>query len=245
MNDFKQNLEYINVFLNDEFNNIQIHKDFSNSKNNNHLLSKKGKYLFEILSLYGRSNKLLDDLNMIEVFISTNPDLEIYKGSKINEINFINYHLEVFYHKISTILDIMKLFISHVFELGICPKECNYNNLKDRKEDIDKNVFDVIDRYYDSFELIIKIRNLNTHRSINVNPSGNQIASLLFLKENSVPINIESECYISNMHVDSIIETHKSKKVEYIRNAKEIANKYVYEFNCKILVEAVERAENK
>jgi len=246
MEDLKQNLEYINLFLIDEFKHIQIHKDFNNSKDNYHLLSEKGKYLLEILNLYGRLNKLLDDLNIVVVFITTYPDIEIYKESKINEINFINYHLEVFYHKISTILDVMKLFVSHVFELGICPKVCNWENLEKRKADIDSNTLDIISRYYKSFISIIDIRNLNTHRSINVNPSSTQIASLLFLQENSNSNNNGSEGFIfTNVQINSIIEKHKSKKVEDIRNAKEIENKYVDELKCKIFIEGVKRANNK
>jgi len=245
MDEIKQNLEHINIFLFDEFKRIQILTEFNSSKSNYHLLSEKGKYLLEILNFHVRLNKLLDDLNMVEVFISTYPVLEIYKESKINEINFINYHLEVFYHKISTISDVMKLFIAQVFELGICPKECNWENLQKRKSDIPPDILDVIQRYYDSFKLIIKIRNLNTHRSINVNPSSNEISSLLFLLENSDSSNNESKIFICNEQITGSIEKHKRRKVEDIRNAKEIADKYVDELKNKILIEAVKRADNK
>ena len=158
MEDFIQNLEQVNQFLYNEIKSIQIHKDFNSSKNYN-LLSKKGKYFLEILNLYSRLNKLLDDLNFVEVFITSYKDKEIYKESEINEIKYINYHLEVFYHKISTILDVIKLFVSHVFELEIPPEKCKWEKIKEKKSDIDSNAYDLMERYHKSFKSIINIRN--------------------------------------------------------------------------------------
>lgn len=239
MENFKQNIEKINLCLEKEFKQVQNHKNFNNSDKYN-LLSEKGKYYYETLMFYIKLNKLLDDLNMIETFITTYPK-EIYKENKINEIKFINYHLEVFYHKISTILDIIKLFISHVFELRLRPKDCNWENLKKRENDITSEVFDVIVRYYESFESMIKIRDLNTHRLSNVNPSSNQLSTLLLILETFE----KGKHLVSKQALDYSLQKHREKIIEHIKSASAVAKKYVDEFIDKILLVVVTRGNSK
>lgn len=242
--DYKEFLDQVLEILQKEISETDVHKDSSNSKHNYDFLSKKGKFLWKILDLYGRLKKLLDDLNRVEAFITSFPNMEIYEENKINEIAYLNYHLEVFYHKIHTIGEVQKIIVAQVFELDICDKDCNWDNLNARKNDIEPNVIDVIDRYYKSFKSMINVRHLNTHRSLNVNPSSNEISALLLLHENSKSYS-ESENFIFNKQIKGSIEKHINKKVEYIHDSKEIAKKYVDELLYEILIEALKRADNK
>ena len=115
MKSFNDNLAYINQLMIDEYAFAQTKEDFSDTKSNYHLLSNKGRYLFDTSDLNYKLNGLIDNLDLIEVFLTSYEPLK-FKENKINEIDHINYHLEVYYHKIHTILELMKLATNEIFQ---------------------------------------------------------------------------------------------------------------------------------
>jgi len=237
MKSFNDNLAYINQLMIDEYAFAQTKEDFSDTKSNYHLLSNKGRYLFDTSDLNYKLNGLIDNLDLIEVFLTSYEPLK-FKENKINEIDHINYHLEVYYHKIHTILELMKLATNEIFQLGIPYKDCNWENIQKKKDIIDSNVLDIIDRYYKSFKSSISVRHHNTHRASNVNPSSHILSIKLSLLENS-----NSSNFISAVEVGKDIQKHRDEKSNMIKKGKAIAKRYVDEFNFEIIREMVRRVE--
>ncbi len=237
MKSYSQNLADINQLMIDEYAFAQTKEDFSDTKSNHHLLSNKGRYLIDASDPYWKLNNLIGTLDMIEVFLTSHQGLK-FKENNINEIDYINYHLEVYYHKIHTILELMKLATNETFQLGIQYKDCNWGNIQTLKHRIDPNVLDIIERYYKSFKSSIKVRNHNTHRASNVNPSSHILSIKLSLLENS-----NSSNFISAVEVGKDIQRHIADKLNQIKEEKGIAKKYVNEFNFKIIREMARRVE--
>lgn len=223
----------------EETNKANNHSDYDNTKNNYHLLSNKGKYLLNAFNFDYRLDKLLDDLNKVEIFIRI-PFKINYAETQINEIDYINYHLEVFYHKISTIHDVMELFINEVYELGLSNEKCNWDELKKNRRKINSKVMNVLELYYKSFKFAIKLRHSNTHRSENINPKSNEISALILIQKID-PDNL----LISPIMLKSQIAKHRREKVKIIKEAKEIAGKYVNAFMCGISADIKEISDKK
>ena len=234
----KERLYSIMSLLITEIKNSDAKEGFDISKNNYHLLSKDGKYLLEFNDYFNRLNKLIDDLNIVIEFIEKLPSFVLDRKELIDPINYINYHLEVFYHKISTINDVLKMMTNSVFRLGIPEINCNWEKIKNKRKDISNSVFCVIWRYHKTFKPLINIRQLNTHRAINVNPTSNEIASLLLLKKNT-DSDDKSELFIPIELIENEIEKHRNEILGNIRHYREIANNYVEEFINEISIEVV------
>ena len=223
----------------EEMKKADNHSDYDITKNNYHLLSNKGKYLSNAFDFQNKLDKLIEDLNKVEIFVGI-PFQINFAETQINDIDYINYHLEVFYHKISTIHDVMELFINEVYELGLSNEDCNWNKLKTKRSEKNRNVMDVLELYYKSFNFMINLRHSNTHRSQNINPESTEISALILIQKID-PDNL----LISPTMLKSQIAKHRRKKVEFINEAKEIAGKYVNAFMCGISADIKEISDKK
>lgn len=208
-------------------------KSDDSSPRNYHDLSDQAKYLLEFVNFYRRLLNLVEDLSLVIEFIKMTPELNGCNESKITPVRCINYHLEVFYHKIHTILEVFKLATNSIFEFGLSEKQCSLGNLKNKKNEESICVFDVIDRYHRSFEKMINVRHLNTHRAISVNPASDDIDVLIIIRQNNLVDSLPP--FFSNM-VNCQIESHKQEKISTLVNCVQIAKLYVEEFLNKISI---------
>ena len=230
---------FIQDTLLEEMKRANNHCDYDNTKNNYHLLSTKGKYLSNVFDFHMKLDKLIADLNKVEIFVRI-PFQIHFAETQINDIDYINYHLEVFYHKISTILDVMKLFINEVYMLGLSNKKCNWENLITMENEINSNVMNVLELYYESFKSMINLRHSNTHRSQNINPESTEISALILIQKID-PDNL----LISPTMMKSQIAKYRREKVKFINQAKDIAEKYVNAFMCGISADIKEISDKK
>lgn len=92
-------------------------------------LSSHEKYLLDI-SKY--NNNLLQTLNEIEsviVFLKRFPQKKFYADNNINEIYYTKYHMEVYYHKLFTTSELLRLLINKIYALDLKEKQCSGENL--------------------------------------------------------------------------------------------------------------------
>lgn len=232
-------ISFIQDSLSEEIKKADNHSDYDNTKNNYHLLSKKGKYLSNAFDFHMKLDKLIADLNKVEIFVRI-PFQINYAEIQIDDIDYINYHLEVFYHKISTIHDVMELFINEVYELGLSNKDCNWDKLKTKRSEKNSNVMNVLELYFKTFEFMINLRHSNTHKSQNINPESTEISALILIQKID-PDNL----LISPTMLKSQIAKHRREKVKLINEAKEIAEKYVNAFMCGISADIKEISDKK
>jgi len=134
-------------------------------KNNHHLLNDIGKKISRIFSLHSNLTSTIEQIHFVKTFLKRYPNKEFLSKNNINQINYIQYHTEVLSHKVHTILEIMKLMVNEVYDLGIENKDCTWKAIISK---LDKNTpsLKIIDKYYNTFQNIIDIRHINTHRGI-------------------------------------------------------------------------------
>jgi hypothetical protein len=185
------------------------------NKNYYHLLSDNSQFVIDFIDFTYKLDKLINDLSVVESLI---PTYLLVKIKNVNEIEYINFQLEVLYHKIHTILEVLKLLVNHVYDLRLSEKECDWNKIRELKKKINPYAFDIIEKYYKSFSSIIHVRHLNTHRDYKVSPKSDKLSSLLFLKDRKEEI---SEI------LNEGVESYKNEKLEFVHQSISVAKFYV------------------
>lgn len=225
------------------------HKDYDIKQNNYHLLTKRGKYLSGISSLSARMVEAISDLDKVLVFIRRYPDAKYLNINRIDNIDYIKYHLEVLTHKIHTILEIMKLMINEVYELSISERDCSWDNLKIRKELENTDVLKLLELYHKTFKGLIEARHLNTHRATDIDPVTNNMKSTLSLLrmdyEYSNLLNQETLNKFTPFLLRHEIKEYRKERVSYVKSVKDGVKYYTDIFKNIVLKEANRRALQK
>lgn len=222
------------------------HPDHDINKNNYKCLSERGKYLVETNSLICKINELLRDIKKVLIFIRRFPNPKYFIDNDIDNIDYIKYHLEVLTNKIHNILEIMRLTINSVYELGLSTNDCSWNNLK-LKLDSNSNVMQIVNLYHKSFKDVINIRHSSIHQGKDVDPITTNMQSDLSLIRTRVYYWGIDERNTNDYYFTSSLLKHKTKEYRkerfaYVKSVIRTAEHYIDLFSFYIYKEAYERA---
>lgn len=218
---------------------IQNRKGFSFKKNNYHLLSSPEKYIMDIFNLYNRLNELYKDLERVIIFIKRYPTAKYYESNNIDKLAYIKYHTEVYFHKIHTILEVMKLILNGVYELKIAEKDCTWNKLKNNSKVNQTKAYKIIELFHKSFEKIIDARHRNTHRAlfnsgVDIDLEAAYEISKLLNGLNK-DINLELMRIYPPILVNYELKLHRKERIDFMQKSNEVASKYFDIFINEIL----------
>lgn len=229
----------INKCLNNPFSLklMDVHKEsvydaekregFQMRGNNYHLFSEKEKYTSRIFRLECDLVSTIEQIEYIKVFISKIPYKKFMWNHSIDELSYLQYHLEVLYRKVHTVLEIMKLMVNEVYMLGIKERECSWKNLKSK---VGKDIEPMkdINQYYEIFIALIENRHLNSHRGYFQDEEMNKIDLLsgyglmkLYHKA-GFEMDDELKKNISKLLIDIQLNKFREDKVKLIANVLEI-----------------------
>ena len=238
-------LDYIEKIIKQGLN----HPDYESGKNNFHLHSESGKLAMTVHKYTNKINELLSDLDKIVIFLRRFSNKKFYQEKGISELDYTKYHFEVYIHKIHTVLELKKLLVNDFYDIKLSPKDCNWKNLIKNKEFKQSGTSKIIDFYYKSFEHLIELRHLNTHRAIFNEPKLEDLKSDLMIYDQFKKLNLEVDKkfqrYRPKFLVDHEIKRYRKDKLEYISEGAEIAKQYAYQFETLILSELFNKAMNK
>ena len=215
-------------------------------KNNYHLLSEKEKYSSRIFRLECDLINTIDKIEYIKIFLARIPYKKYLWKNSIDELSYIQYHLETLYHKVHTILDVMKLLVNEVYCLGINEKDCSWKRLKAKVgEHIE--AMKIINQYYEEFINILEYRHLNTHQGYFQDKEMDDIDfftgyGLLKLYNNmGLEPDEEMKDRISKLYIDIKLKRLREDKLQFIAN---IQNR-VYDYLKRFLLSLNEEYNNK
>ncbi|GAA4027186.1 hypothetical protein GCM10022386_08190 [Flavobacterium cheonhonense] len=230
---------------------IEIHKHpaYSSCKNNHNLLSQEGKYAQQVFKHFSKIHETQQDLRKIEIFLRRFPLKKFYEKNEISHLDYIKYHTEVFYHKVHTILELFKLMINEVYEVGYNGKRCTWENLL-KSETLKGSIpLNIIEYYHKSFEHIINARHLNSHRAIFKDSEKDDIEGPMMLYKNSEKFNMdlgdEFKRMMPKFYLEYKIKKYKNERLKYIVNANDVAEQYVNLFINTTIPEFLKRAKSK
>ena len=106
----------------------------------------------------------IEQLEYIPIFISRFPLQKFYIKNGIDQENYIQYHLENHFLKVSSILDQSIILVNEVHNLGIPPKRTSLNQLKENKYTKDAPSIKILKAFEKGVQGIKSTRNKITHR---------------------------------------------------------------------------------
>lgn len=144
-------------------------------------LSPHEKKIYDLSKLSFALDESLDCIENSYLFMQHFHDIEtVCEGNGINEVNFINYHVDVFIHKVSTIHDLIFKITNTLFDLGLSDRKCDWSHILKKKEIIDNSsFFHFAQTYYDFLSKLIKLRNESTHKGVLNNPYMEEVDPIL------------------------------------------------------------------
>lgn len=230
-------------------NGIDKHPEYDVMKNNFHLLTERGQYTMKVFNLYNRILDLITDLRSIEIFLKRFPLSKFYEKNEIDILSYLKYHTEVFYHKIATILDILKLMVNEVYELNIPEENCSWDNLKKRLDVAKTPELLIIESYYKSFKHIISARHLNTHQAYYYDKDTDDMRAPLLLYKNREMFDSEVDDNFRKFYPEGLlkfrIREFRKKRLEYIKNGNNVADEYSNMFVNVILINFLKKRNLK
>jgi len=180
---------------------LQQKKGYSLSENNHHLLSEKEKYISRISKLHNDIIENIEQIEFIRIFIRRFPLKQYYGENNIDNLNYIQYHIESLFYRVHTVQEIMKLLVNEIYSLGLIPKKCTWNILTKKLSKQNLSLI-IIDKYFEVFENMIEGRHLKSHRGI-------------FNDKDIDEINLDFGYSIYKMHKQLNINTPDDFKIDY------------------------------
>jgi len=217
------------------FENINKREGFTGSGKIHHLMNSREQYILIVNKNHSAIASLIDQLYLVEIFVRRFPAKEFYLKNNINQLTFIQYHLEVFFHKIHTILELMKLLVNNVFELNIKPKDCDWKKLVSHLG-LKAKPLVIVDIYYKTFRSIIEARHSNTHRGVYYDPEKDfiEIAAGFFRDEMNNRLGIENdnifEPCLPKYIVNYKVKEYRKERLKLIKKAQNSVVHIIFEF---------------
>lgn len=191
--------------------------------NKRHLLTPIHRLNIDINSKFVEVSNIKDDLKRVIIFLRRIPTKKFYEENEISELDYVKYHLEVFFHKVATGSDLLKLLVNVLFELKIDNRKCNLRNLKKNlSEQHHKGFINLIEAYDETFERIKFFRNKSSHEAKFYDDEFERLAMFDNLYRDSKKFDIETETLNQIMPVGYLefkIKELRMGKIEWIAEA--------------------------
>lgn len=216
-------------------------EDFTQGQNNHDLLTERDKYTSRIFRIQSALRNTSEQLFHIKIFLNRYPFRKHYLEQGISQLEYIQYHTEALYHKVHTVLEIMRLMVNEVYQLNIPLKDCSWLKLK-KKLSVTERPMECLTQYFDVFRNLIDLRHLNSHRGYYEDEEKDKIDlnfGLFFYKEehNGYRIDEDLKRHIPLPLINYMLKEHKSKRVKLVEEIIWLNEKYLTEFLSSLAIE--------
>lgn len=165
----------------------KIHKIDPGNKLKGHAfrkqLSAKEKYVVDVFGCAAGIIGTCDQLKYVPVLMQSYKKKKTFASVGLTNPKYIQYHLEVHYIKIATVLDQMAILIGKVYDLGIPEKYCTVEAILKNKHTQNGLPASLVKAFDKSIEGIKSVRNLIVHRGEFCDEEIRHISTWQFLLE--------------------------------------------------------------
>ena len=199
--------------------------------NKRHLLTSIHRLNIDLNTKFVELNRIKSDINKVVVFLKRFPTRKFYEENEITELDYIKYHLEVFFHKVATGSDLLKLLVNVLFELNICNKKCNTKSLKEKiPSKYSLQFIGLIEAYDESFKNIKFFRHKNSHEAKFYDDKFDrlEIYDRLYRNNKKYDLNTEElQFLMPEGYLDFSIKELRKDKIEWVKNAIDVYETYI------------------
>jgi len=198
--------------------------------------SEKEKLLKRIQNYYSNLNTVINDLDIVKLFLSIEDRKKIKENYPTLESQeeYYKYHFENYIIRLVTLSDIIGKMGNEIFEVGIDSEKCNGYNFKDKIKTTKPDVANIIER------LLSRIKEIKDkrHQKIHTGETEiNQLKSIIFWDELQEIIGVENNPILDNMtdkyikeEIDNL-ETEAKEIIDIIKEFLEKSSVKVIEIN--------------
>ncbi len=212
---------------------------YKQGENNHHLLNEDEKYTSRIFRIQSRLKKTSEQLNHIRIYINRYPFQKYYISKGISQLEYIQYHIEALYHKVHTIREIMLLLVNEVYCLKLTETKCRWDTISKKLPSTEPSVA-CIYRYFKTFENLIDLRHLNSHRGYYEDDKHDEIDlyyGLFFQKEEANGFKMDDE--LKKMFPPALtkykLREFKKEKVQLVDTVIKENEKLLHKFLSALL----------
>ncbi len=197
--------------------------------NKRHLLTSIHKLNIDLNTKFVELDRIKSDLNKVTVFLKRFPTRKYYEENEITELDYIRYHLEVFFHKVATGSDLMKLLVNVLFELNITNKQCNLKKLKEKVPNKYINPFiGLIEAYDETFKSIRFFRNKNSHEAKFYDKEFERLEMFDRLYRNSKKFDLSiKQIIMPEGYLEFSIKEFRKDKTKWVEEAMKMYELYI------------------
>lgn len=176
-------------------------------------------------------NNIKEDLHKVIIFLKRFPLKKYYEENDIFELDYIKYHLEVFFHKVATGSDLLKLLVNVVFDLGIDNKRCKLKILKEKiPNEYEQQFIKLIEAYDDTFKSIKSFRHKNSHEAKFYDEKYDRLKLFDTLYRNSIKfgLNIDDiRILMPEGYLEFSIKELRKDRIKWVEEAMEMYELYI------------------
>lgn len=228
MNDFSLLLSKHLSLINTDF---EKRPGFEAGANNHQLLNDGEKYTTRVFKIQSDLRRISEQLTHIRIFLNRYPFRQYYMDKGISQLEYIQYHTEALYHKVHTILEIMRLLVNEVYSLKIPAKDCSWIKMCQNLKKTEKPM-KMLEAYFNTFKNMIDLRHLNSHRGYYEDEEKDNIDLKLglFLHRDDYPIDEETKNKFPIRYINYFLKEHKKERVKLVEQVIEANEKLLTKF---------------
>ncbi|MGN8068417.1 Cthe_2314 family HEPN domain-containing protein [Mucilaginibacter sp. 22184] len=207
--------------------------------NNYNLLDEDEKYTSRIFRIQSALTKTSEQLHHVRKYINRYPFRSYYLSKGISQLEYIQYHIEALYHKVHTIHEIMLLMINEVYGLNLPETKCRWSVIIKKISSTEAPLVNV-HAYFKTFENLIGLRHLNSHRGYYEDEEKDKIDlyyGLFFYKEEANGFKIDDE--FKKLFPPALtrykLRQYKKEKVELVDVVIRESEKHLHNFLGSLL----------
>lgn len=196
---------------------------FSKLTNPLSIISEKEEYCHDILMLLFKIDSAFNDLDLNKKFVCQYQNKDLFEILDIDKSTYLNYHLEYFYLKISTIYDLSLKLINAIYKLNLNGMKINYKNII-KCESVSVDIKGLVINFNNKIVSVRVIRNDITHSNELNEDNIERLKLTKHLKENSKNESIKK--LISKIGV--LIDDQAYNNIqEFMSNTEQITFEYL------------------
>jgi hypothetical protein len=130
------------------------------------LLHDSEKYIVDVFFTAMSIVGTVEQLRFVPVFLRNFPGRKRFNQYGINHPKYLQYHLEMHFIKIATLLDQMAILINKVFRLGIPEKKCSVDTILENDHTRHSSSAKVLRSFDRSIQGVKSVRNFIVHRGV-------------------------------------------------------------------------------
>ena len=188
-------------------------------------MSKEQKRIVGLYKRYARILKTVEQLDTVLRLLEVKPTIYFSNEAKIEYSKYLEYNLENYFVRITSIIDQSIILVSEFYNLGSPPQDTSLRTLTGNIHTKDKDATKIIKKFDSLMQPIKRVRNLIAHRG------GVEDEDIMKIEANLYLLSMIEEKNLDNPTFEEMFKTVDgliNKKIEFIKKSNLNVSKFLF-----------------